>query len=101
MTGTIEHRSYGNNEDESWSVNSGCEAVHIYSTYFYTESGYDKVTIDGEVHEGQITVDQIVNLAIFDVTFHSDGSTTKEGFTLKWECHVAPEQPALAPSRKY
>ena len=47
-SGTIELHYYGNDHDQTWSVNSYCEfGVRIISEAFSTEGGYDPVTIDG------------------------------------------------------
>ena len=84
-SGQIRNVDYGNGEDLFWPINSNCETVHILSTFFKTESYWDKVIIDRIEHSGDKNVNQIVSTN-FTVEFLSDGSITDEGFILNWNC---------------
>ena len=82
----IEHLNYGNNEKESWTVNANCAPVKVTSSKFETESGYDFLSIDGTAYSGSDPIDKVVQKDTFNITFTSDGSTTKGGFLLDWKC---------------
>ena len=90
-SGTIEHRDYGNSENEIWHVNPSCEEVRVVSTHLSTEYRYDFVNVDGTGYSGHASVDQIVR-GSFQIKFTSDVSDTgrsfgaETGFTLTWQC---------------
>jgi len=84
-SGKIRHKNYENNEDLEWTIAANCSNVNLISTQFETEAEYDYVTIAGTRYEGTESMSVTVpNLTV--VHFHSDGSTTKSGFILKWTC---------------
>lgn len=86
-SGTIELHEYENDHDQEWHVESECAQVHILSTHFDTEGGFDHVTIEGVEYSGIAEVDQLVGPK-FTVVFASDGSVTKSGFSISWACNV-------------
>ena len=45
MSGTIQLLNYDNNLEESWSVETECDLVHIQSEMFKTEKNFDYVVI--------------------------------------------------------
>ena len=83
--GEIQLLYYDNNFDDVWQIRADCDHVHIFSTVFYVEDGYDFVTIDDKTFSGAIVVDQFVSSSFY-VTFSSDEIGTDTGFILKWEC---------------
>ena len=86
IVGNIEHRDYANDENVTWIVNPSCPTVSIRSTFFETEYNYDFVHLDGEKFSGDNGHIGQVMKSPFNVTFTSDESTTKSGFSLTWEC---------------
>ena len=86
-SGEIIHENYENHEDLEWTIFADCSNVKLISTSFETEAGYDYVTVAGMRYEGTVLISVTVPNATV-VRFHSDGSTTKSGFILKWTCDV-------------
>ena len=95
-SGTIVLTNYENNHNQEWVVNSECESVHITSTHFSTEGGYDHLTIDEESYSGTVEISQIVGSS-FTVSFSSDQSVTNTGFTLLWSCYEPNIEPTYEP----
>ena len=95
-SGFIELGEYDNYQDLSWSVNSDCDEVHIYSMRFDTEGGYDYVTIGDSTFSGSNQVVNLIMPAAFEVAFHSDYSVTRTGFSLAWQCFGAPNPNAIS-----
>ena len=88
-SGAIELGHYDNNHDITWTVESDClYGVHVFSTYFDTESSYDEVTIGENVFSGSGVEFELAMPGSFDVSFTSDGSITATGFNIQWECIV-------------
>ena len=86
-SGAIELGHYDNNHDITWTVESDCTGgVHVYSTYFNTESVYDQVTIGGNSYSGADVVIDLEMPNSFIVSFTSDESITDTGFNINWEC---------------
>mgnify|MGYP000472821310 CR=1 FL=1 len=85
--GVIELHDYENDHDMRWIVDSDCEAVHIQSVFFDTEAGYDQVNIGGQLYSGITEIDKILESS-FTVLFTYDGSVTRSGFQLIWECNA-------------
>ena len=77
--------NYKNSEDLKWPINSGCETVHILSSRFQTQRGYDFLRIDGIQYSGDQKINQVVS-ENFTIRFTSDYSVTDDGFILTWEC---------------
>ena len=68
-----------------WTISANCSNVKLFSTSFETERRYDYVTIGRRRYEGRKSISLIVTNSTV-VHFHSDSSTTKSGFVLKWRC---------------
>merc|ERR1711957_746712 len=80
---------YMNNADHEWEVESDCDQVRIYDTYFDTEPVWDYLTIGDKRYSGNDDVDEIVESS-FTINFHSDAFETRTGFVLEWECYIPP-----------
>lgn len=68
-----------------WKIDSDCKEVHVKSSQFDTEEGYDIVTIDGTQFSGKVHINQYI-IGSFYVTFKSDFSVTASGFAIHWKC---------------
>ena len=73
----------------------------MISTIFETEKDYDFVTIDNTKYSGSTEIDTILSTN-FTVVFQSDGSVTKNGFVLNWNCvSQQPNHPTESPNTEY
>ena len=84
--GVIQLSEYENNHDITWTIDSVCYDIHIFSTSFDTESTYDEVTIGDSTFSGSDVEVDLIMPGTFDVRFTSDGSVTQTGFVLFWSC---------------
>lgn len=89
--------NYGSNENRTWEISSNCNDVHVRSTKFETEEGYDLLTIDGVAYSGSTPVDVVVEGGNFLITFQSDRSVQKDGFVLQWTCYNGKDIVWLSP----
>ena len=90
--GTIAHLDYADNEDISWTIQSDCDMLYIYSEVFNTEANYDFLFIgdyrfDGDDEE----IREIVQGSSVTIRFTSDSSITRSGFILHWRCSDGDE----------
>ena len=72
-----------------WSINSNCSAIHLVSTHFDIEEGYDFLSMAGKEYTGTGPIDTIVEGSSFVATFNSDETQTATGFTILWSCYVS------------
>ena len=91
-SGEIRHENYSDNEDLEWPITTNCNEVRLWSTAFDTETNYDYVTIESQRYSGTTGITVTVPAGNFVVQFHSDGSSSKTGFVLLWECEVVESQ---------
>ena len=82
----IECLNYKNDEHLNWDVDVECDKVRITSTIFNTEECCDFVIIDKSAYSGTARIDQIIEKRRFKVSFNSDSTETRKGFSLTWSC---------------
>ena len=90
VVGDIDHVDYPASDSRSWSVETGCSQIEIYSTFFYTENTHDKLALEGKIYSGSITIDNVIQGSKIIASFTSDSSVQPVGggFRLRWMCHV-------------
>ena len=87
-SGIIQLLGYEHLMDETWEISADCETVHIISTMFNLEEGYDFLYITSSStsnYTGNESISSILP-GIFTVRFESDYSVTSDGFVLEWKC---------------
>ena len=80
---------YGNNEEIIWNINSECSSIHLQSTHFDTERGWDILVIANQEYSGSDAINTIIDGPLFVATFISDFGSTATGFTILWSCFLS------------
>lgn len=94
--------NYAHNTRVTWTVNSDCDRVHIYSELMYIEKDWDVFEINatqlGEkvthFYTGQVHFELVVDGSAFTAMFSSDDSNlyldSYPGFNVTWQCTNKP-----------
>ena len=75
---------YKSNEDQSWTINADCQNISV-ALICDTEQGYDHVKLGNITFSGNFTDYSVIPISS-EISFTSDGSSERWGFSINWEC---------------